>query len=81
VDLWLREIAPSVDLRKWFGHRPDRWPEFQRRYRHELSHEAADAVTELRALKHADVTLLYAAKDEEHNNAVALLGFLQGKPA
>ncbi len=81
VDRWLREIAPSTELRKWFGHRPDRWLEFQRLYHRELQHDVPGAVEELRNIEHARVTLLYAAKDEQHNNAVALLAFLKDKQA
>jgi uncharacterized protein YeaO (DUF488 family) len=72
VDLWLREIAPSNELRKWFGHDPERWQEFRRRYRKELE-EKADMVRELRnEARKGTVTLLYSAKDTEHNNAVVL---------
>ncbi|MRR37750.1 DUF488 family protein [bacterium] len=72
IDEWLKEIAPSDELRKWFGHDPARWEEFRERYRREL-----DAKTELldhlRALERKEtVTLLFAAKDEERNNAVVL---------
>lgn len=72
LDLWLREIAPSDALRRWFDHDPERWTEFKRRYRAELKNEAS-AVRLIRdALKKGNVTLLFAAKDEDHNNAVAL---------
>lgn len=78
VDLWAKELAPSDALRQWFGHDPEKWVEFQRRYAAELRSNA-DALSrfeaELRA--HAHVTLLYAAHDEQHNNAVALLAALQ----
>ncbi len=71
IDLWLKDVSPSAELRKWFGHDPARWSEFQRRYRTEL--ENGTALDELRALarKH-HVTLVYSARDEEHNNAVVL---------
>ena len=76
LDLWLKEIAPSPGLRKWFGHDPQRWPEFQRRYRAELA-ENEPAVAQLRALlKAGPVTLLYGARDVEHNQAVALRDYL-----
>lgn len=72
LDLWLQEIAPSDALRRWFGHDPARWDEFKKRYRAELKAEAS-AVRLIRdALKKGNVTLLFAAKDEAHNNAVAL---------
>jgi uncharacterized protein YeaO (DUF488 family) len=81
VDLWLKEIAPSNALRKRFHGHPEEWAAFRRAYAAELKEEAAqDAVKELR--KHARrgrVTLLYAAKDEEHNNAVALKAWLERK--
>ena len=71
VDLWLKEVAPSAELRKWFGHEAAKWSEFQRRYRAELDGSAAFA--ELRqAAKGHKVTLIYAARDTEHNNAVVL---------
>ncbi|QKC97901.1 DUF488 domain-containing protein [Mesorhizobium sp. NZP2298] len=74
--LWLKEIAPSDDLRKWFGHKPELWKEFQKRYRAELD-ENEEAVARLRGLlRHGKVTLLYGAHDEAHNNAVALAGYL-----
>jgi len=73
---WLRDVAPSRELRQWFGHDPARWEEFQRRYFAELEAKA-EALAPLReAARHGDVTLLYSAKDEEHNNALALRAFL-----
>jgi len=80
LDLWLKEIAPSDALRKWFGHEPERWPEFKRRYRKELRAKP-DLVRQLRQVQkeHGKVTLLFSAHDEERNNAVALLNFLQGR--
>lgn len=75
--LWLKDIAPSDDLRKWFGHEASRWAEFQKRYRAELDGNA-EAVDKLRGvLRHGKVTLLYGAHDEKHNNAVALAGYLR----
>ena len=71
IDVWLKDVAPSAELRRWFGHDPVKWPEFQRRYRAEL--EASPALAELKELsRKGRVTLVYAAKDEHHNNAVAL---------
>ncbi|TPI46371.1 DUF488 domain-containing protein [Mesorhizobium sp. B3-1-7] len=79
LTLWLKEIAPSDALRKWFGHEPERWAEFQKRYRAELDANG-DAVAELRALLgRGKVTLLYGAHDEAHNNAVALAGYLEAQ--
>ncbi|TPK91867.1 DUF488 domain-containing protein [Mesorhizobium sp. B2-4-17] len=78
LTLWLKDIAPSDELRTWFGHEPARWEEFQRRYRAELDSND-DAVTVLRTLlDKGRVTLLYGAHDEAHNNAVALAGYLRG---
>lgn len=80
VDLWLKDIAPSADLRRWFAHDPARWEEFQKRYRHELRQNAA-AVAELREQMkaHKLVTLLYGARDTAHNDAVALKDFLESE--
>ena len=72
IDLWLKSVAPSNELRKWFGHDPEKFPEFEQRYRAELAESGA--LDELRAVlrEHPDATLLFAAHDEEHNNAVVL---------
>ena len=78
VDLWLKDVAPSPELRKWFGHDPARWEQFQERYRRELRKQK-DAVQLLKQKgKQGSVTLVYAARDEEHNGALALKRFLQG---
>ena len=78
VDLWLKDVAPSAELRKWFGHDPARWEQFQERYRQELR-EKKDAVQLLRQKgMEGTVTLVYAARDEDHNGALALKRFLQG---
>lgn len=78
VDLWMKEIGPSDRLRKWFGHDPKRWAEFQKRYRKELKNNS-ELVGKLRELEKKDgtVTLVYSARDEEHNQAVALREFLK----
>jgi uncharacterized protein YeaO (DUF488 family) len=78
VDLWLRDIAPSTELRQWFAHDPAKWNEFQKRYRTELK-KNKNAVTALRKVEkeHGRVTLLFSAHDAEHNQAVALLAFLK----
>ena len=76
VDLWLKEIAPSTELRKWFGHVPDRWKEFQKRYHHELENNI-ESVSKLKELiKKGLVTLVYGAKDKEHNEALVLKEWL-----
>lgn len=79
IDLWLKSVAPSNDLRKWFGHDPERFPEFSKRYQAEL--EESGALDELRATikDHPNATLLFAAHDEEHNNAVVLQHLLETK--
>jgi uncharacterized protein YeaO (DUF488 family) len=77
IDLWLREIAPTTELRKWFGHDPSRWSEFQRRYRLELSHNTEQVNSLVQELGKGPVTLLYGAKDVSHNEAVVLEGFLR----
>ncbi|HEV2302674.1 MAG TPA: DUF488 domain-containing protein [Stellaceae bacterium] len=72
IDRWMKEVAPSTELRKWFGHIPERWPEFRRRYAAELRDKQA-FLDELRALaRDGPVTLVYAARDSAHNDAVAL---------
>src|SRR5438094_9400870 len=77
VDLWLKDVAPSPELRKWFGHDPARWEQFQERYRRELR-EKQDAVGVLKQkAKEGTVTLVYAARDEEHNGALVLKRVLQ----
>lgn len=76
IDVWMKDVAPTTALRKWFGHDPEKWSEFRKRYFRELA--SNDAVDELRKLaKRERVTLVYGAKDEEHNQAVALREFLQ----
>lgn len=73
LDLWLKEVAPSTALRKWFGHEPKKWPEFKKRYKEELR-ENKHLVSQLKSLerKHGKVTLLYATRDKKHNEAVVL---------
>ena len=75
VDVWMKEVGPSTALRTWFGHDPARWAEFQRRYYRELANSgAAREVADL--ARRGPITLLFAAKDAEHNNAVALRDYL-----
>ena len=78
IDLWLKEIAPSADLRKWFAHDPAKWAEFQRRYRAELKQKSQLLDTIKSQTRKTRVTLIYSAKDEEHNDAVVLLEKLKG---
>ncbi len=78
VDLWLREIAPSDSLRKWFSHDPSKWERFQSKFNSELE-EKADLVKQIKALEKDEgvVTLLYSTKETRYNNAVALCNFLK----
>jgi uncharacterized protein YeaO (DUF488 family) len=79
ADLWMKDIAPGAPLRKWFGHDPAKWDEFRKRYFRELEGKA-ELVAELRrAGAKGTVTLLFAAHDEEHNNAVALAEYLRSR--
>jgi uncharacterized protein YeaO (DUF488 family) len=74
---WLRDVAPSDALRKWFGHEPAKWKEFQKRYRAELENNPASWGLLLEAIKEDKVTLLYSAKDIERNQATVLKEFLE----
>lgn len=80
LDAWIKDVAPSTELRQWFSHDPAKWPEFQRRYRAELDAHPV-VLTPLRAAaRHGRLTLIYSSHDTEHNNAVVLREVLQ-KPA
>ena len=74
---WLKDVAPSPELRKWFAHEPARWHEFQKRYRAELKANPDAWKPLLEAAKQGDVTLLYSARDTEHNSALLLKEFLE----
>lgn len=77
LDLWLKEVAPSPELRTWFGHDPAKWEEFRKRYEDELRQNEA-GIAHLQELVHkGDVTFVYAARDTEHNAAVALKEFIE----
>ena len=80
LDAWLKEVAPSDALRKWFGHEPEKWGEFQKKYRAELA-KKKELIAELEQIekKQGTLTLLFGAKDEEHNQAVALAAVLKTK--
>ncbi len=79
VDAWMKEVAPSNELRKWYGHEEAKWPEFQKRYFKELK-EQPELIAELRKKSHGHkLTLVYSARDEERNDAVALKKYLEGK--
>lgn len=76
IDLWLKDIAPSAPLRKWFAHDPQRWPQFRKRYFSELARNPAP-VKHLRSLvRQGTVTLVFGAREEKYNNAVALKQYL-----
>jgi uncharacterized protein YeaO (DUF488 family) len=72
LDEWLKEVAPSTELRRWFNHQPERWNEFRKRYKKELTANAADVEKLLTLAKKQPLTLIYGARDEEHNDAVVL---------
>jgi len=76
LDYWLKEVSPSDELRKWFGHDAEKWPEFCQRYFSELDLISERLQPIRAAAEQGTVTLIYAAKDEEHNNAVALQAYL-----
>ena len=77
LDAWLKELAPSHELRRWFGHDPEKWEEFRRRYFSELA-AREELVAELAGkISASRVTLLFAARDQQHNNAVALRDYLE----
>jgi uncharacterized protein YeaO (DUF488 family) len=80
VDLWMKEIAPSDALRKWFGHQTEKWAEFAKRYRRDLA-KTKDLLKEVKRLEreHGTVTLLYGRKDEKQNQAVLIAAALKGK--
>ena len=82
IALWLKEIGPSTALRKWFGHDPKRWPEFQKRYRQELR-DKRELIARIAQLEeeHGTLTLVFSARDEQRNQAVVIRDFLaKGEP-
>ncbi|HPF25864.1 MAG TPA: DUF488 family protein [Steroidobacteraceae bacterium] len=82
ADAWLKEVAPSTELRKWFGHREERWQEFRTRYIKELQAKPEEWAPILTTSRHGNVTLLYSAHDVLHNSALVLRDFLakQNRP-
>ena len=81
IDTWLKDAAPSGELRKWYGHDPAKWPEFRRRYREELD-DREDEVAQLADLsREGTVTFVYGARDEEHNAAVVLKEYVEERLA
>ena len=72
IDLWLKDVAPSTELRRWYGHDPNRWLEFQNRYREELANKDAALEILARIARDRDLTLVYAARDEQRNHALVI---------
>ncbi len=79
MEAWLKEVAPSNDLRRWFGHDPEKWDEFRQRYFAELDGKPETWRSIIEAARRGDVTLLYSSHDTEHNNAVALQAYLKAR--
>jgi len=81
IDLWLKDIAPSNDLRKWFAHDPKKWEEFQKRYKEELQTKN-ELIVKIKGLENdkETITLIYSAKDDKHNNALVLMDLIQNLP-
>lgn len=79
VEAWLKDVAPSTALRRWYGHDPAKWPEFQRRYRLELAANPAAWQPLLSAARLGPITLLYSARDTERNSALVLQSFLEAQ--
>jgi uncharacterized protein YeaO (DUF488 family) len=79
LDAWLKEVGPTTELRQWFSHDPQKWPQFRRRYFRELDSRPESWRPILSAARRGTVTLVYSSHDEEHNNAVALKEYLQAK--
>jgi uncharacterized protein YeaO (DUF488 family) len=79
LDLWLKDVAPSPALRKWYAHDPAKWEQFQKRYWKELEGKDEDVQLLKQKGKQGTVTLIYAARDEQHNSALVLKQFLEGR--
>jgi uncharacterized protein YeaO (DUF488 family) len=79
IELWLKDVGPSTDLRKWFSHDPEKWDEFRKRYRRELDSHPEAWQPIVSAAHRGAVTLVYSSHDTEHNNAVALQEYLKAK--
>jgi len=77
LDGWLKDVAPSTELRKWFGHEPEKWEEFKKRYLIELENKKDYLGPILNAAKNGNVTLLYSAKDKAHNGAIVLKDYVE----
>jgi len=81
IDLWLKEVAPSPELRKWFGHDPDKWEKFCQRYWAELADKAEETRLLQEKARNGNLTLVYGSRDETHNAAAALKLYLEGHAA
>ena len=79
LDAWLKDVAPTAQLRQWFSHDPKKWDEFRQRYKAELEQDSEVCDPILKAARRGTVTLIYSSYDSEHNNAVALRDYLEGK--
>ena len=79
LEAWLKDVAPSTALRRWFGHDPKKWSEFRRRYFRELAANADALAPIIKAAHHGPVTLVYSSHDTEHNNAVALKVYVEAQ--
>jgi uncharacterized protein YeaO (DUF488 family) len=79
VDVWLKEVSPSTDLRKWFSHDPEKWSRFRTRYFRELDARPEAWRPIVSAARRGPVTLVYSSRDEQHNNAVALIDYVRAK--
>lgn len=79
IDLWLKDVAPSTELRQWYGHDPDRWPQFRKRYSAELKEQADWLALLAHVAGREKVTFVYAASDEERNSAVVLKEYLEAR--
>lgn len=77
IDGWLKDVAPSTELRKWFGHKPENWAEFRKKYERELDEKTSLLTPILEASKSGNVTLLYSAKDTLHNSAIVLKEYIE----
>ncbi|MGH9765580.1 MAG: DUF488 domain-containing protein [Blastocatellia bacterium] len=79
IDLWLKEVSPSTELRKWYAHDVTKWTEFRRRYKTELMRNREDVKLLKQKSKRGTVTFVYAAKDEEHNSAIVLRDYVESR--
>lgn len=79
VDVWLKDIAPTTELRKWFNHEPSKWTEFKKRYQSEMINNTEVLSVLKKHLSNGKATIVYGAKDEEHNDAVVIKEYLEGK--